>query len=94
MKWMFLGFAVVAQIGTAHADEYVNGYYRNNGAYVEPHYRSSPNNTVYDNWSTKGNTNPYTGQEGTRNPYGSSGSSSYGLYGSGSSSSSGSNRRW
>lgn len=93
MKWMFLGFAVVVQIGIAHADEYVNGYTRSNGTYVEPHYRSSPNNTAYDNWSTKGNVNPYTGQEGTRNPYGSSGSSSYGLYGSGSSSF-GSSRRW
>ena len=27
---------------------------------------SSPNNTTYDNWSTRGNVNPYTGQLGTR----------------------------
>lgn len=87
-----LGFALM--VASVHADEYVNGYTRSNGTYVEPHYRSSPNNTAYDNWSTKGNTNPYTGQEGTRNPYGTSGSSSYGLYGGGSSSSFGSNRRW
>jgi len=25
------------------------------------------NNTTYDNWSTRGNVNPYTGQVGTRN---------------------------
>ena len=31
------------------ADTYVNGYYRSNGTYVAPHYRSSPNNTVTDN---------------------------------------------
>ena len=48
----------------AQADVYVNGYYKSNGTYVQPHYRSSPNSTTYDNWSTRGNTNPYTGQRG------------------------------
>jgi hypothetical protein len=31
------------------------------------HWRSSPNNTTYDNWSTRGNVNPYTGEVGSRN---------------------------
>ena len=48
---------------------YVQGYYRSDGTYVQPHFRSSPNSTTLDNWSTKGNINPYTGQRGTRNPY-------------------------
>ena len=52
----------------ALADTHVNGYYKQNGTYVEPHYRSSPNNTKADNFSTKGDVNPYTGQEGTSNP--------------------------
>jgi len=58
----------------AYAGVYVNGYYRDtNGdgyknTYVQPHYRSSPNHSTYDNYSTKGNTNPYTGQTGTVNP--------------------------
>ena len=57
-------------LGTAaHADQYVNGYYRQNGTYVEPHYQTSPNNTLLDNYSTKGNVNPYTGQAGTVDPY-------------------------
>lgn len=34
--------------------------------YVQSHYRTSPNNTVSDNWSTVGNVNPYTGQAGTK----------------------------
>lgn len=93
MRFFFAACGFALLIGSAHADEYVNGYTRSNGTYVEPYYKSSPNNSTYDNFSTKGNVNPYTGQEGTRNPYGSS-SSSYGLYGSGSSSSFGSNRRW
>lgn len=52
----------------AFADTYVSGYYRSNGTYVKPHYRSSPNSSQYDNWSSKGNTNPYTGKKGYRTP--------------------------
>ena len=92
MKFLFIACVFALPIGAAHADEYVHGYTRSNGTYVEPYYKSSPNNSAYDNFSTKGNTNPYTGQEGTRNPYGST-NSGYGLYGSGSSSY-GTNRRW
>ena len=39
------------------------------GTYKPPYVRTSPNNTKLDNWSTKGNTNPYTGKKGTVNPY-------------------------
>lgn len=53
----------------ASADVYVDGYTRSNGTYVSPHYRSSPNGTTMDNYSTQGNTNPYTGSTGYRNPY-------------------------
>ncbi|MCC6932576.1 MAG: hypothetical protein IT292_04895 [Deltaproteobacteria bacterium] len=42
---------------------------RKNGTYVAPHYRSSPNSTKLDNWSTEGNINPYTGKTGTKDPY-------------------------
>ncbi|MHC5820172.1 MAG: hypothetical protein ACYT04_30965, partial [Nostoc sp.] len=52
----------------ALADTSVNGYYRSNGTYVEPYHRSDSNGTTYDNYSTRGNVNPYTGQSGTRNP--------------------------
>jgi len=44
----------------------VRGYYRSNGTYVRPHYRSSPNSTQRDNYSTYGNYNPYSGKRGTR----------------------------
>jgi hypothetical protein len=47
---------------------YVNGYYRRNGTYVKGHYRTNPDNSFYNNWSTKGNVNPYTGKVGTRRP--------------------------
>lgn len=50
----------------ASADEYVKPHFTKDGKYVEGYYRTSPNNTTLDNYSTKGNTNPYTGKPGTR----------------------------
>ncbi len=44
----------------------VHGYTRKDGTYVAPYVRTSPNNTKSDNYSTKGNINPYTGKEGTK----------------------------
>lgn len=43
----------------------VKGYYRKDGTYVQPHMRSSPDNTPYNNYSYPGNTNPYTGKTAT-----------------------------
>jgi len=45
----------------------VKGYYRKDGTYVQPHYRSSPDGNPYNNWSYPGNTNPYTGKVATGN---------------------------
>ena len=50
----------------ALADTFVNGHFRSDGTYVEPHYRSTPDGNFSNNWSTRGNVNPYTGQWGTR----------------------------
>lgn len=47
----------------------VKGYVNKNGTYVAPHYRSKPNSTTLDNYSTRGNYNPYTGQVGSKDPY-------------------------
>jgi hypothetical protein len=55
---------LVAIVGQVRADETVRGYFRSNGTYVQSYHRSSPNGTVIDNWSFKGNVNPYTGQTG------------------------------
>ena len=55
---------LVGIAGTAMAGR-VGGYYRSNGTYVQPYNRSDSNGTVTDNYSFKGNTNPYTGREGT-----------------------------
>jgi hypothetical protein len=52
----------------AQGSHRVEGHYRADGSYVAPHYQTNPNNTPFDNWSTKGNYNPYTGQPGTITP--------------------------
>jgi len=46
----------------------VSGYTRHDGTHVAPSHATNPNQTKLDNWSTKGNVNPYTGKEGTRKP--------------------------
>lgn len=53
----------------AEAAVRIKGYFRSSGTFVQPHYRSNPNSSIFDNWSTKGNTNPYTGKSGTVNPF-------------------------
>lgn len=56
-------------------DEYVWGYDRDSDGdgyketHVDGYHRSKANNNPYDNYSTKGNTNPYTGEKGYTNPY-------------------------
>lgn len=67
LLWLILAVAVAAP--SLDAQVHVRGYYRRDGTYVRPHVRSSPNSTTLDNYSTRGNINPYTGEPGTRNPY-------------------------
>ncbi len=47
-------------------DVYVKPYYRKDGTFVDGHMRSSPDRDFFNNWSTKGNVNPYTGKEGSK----------------------------
>lgn len=70
MKKLSIFLAIVAILAvSAFGDTYVRGHYRKNGTYVTPHYRSNPNGSRFDNYSTKGNVNPYTGKRGTQSPY-------------------------
>jgi hypothetical protein len=77
MKNIFVVIIVLFST-SAIADDYVNGYTKSNGTYVQPHYRSGADSTNINNYSTKGNTNPYTGTQGTVEPnYQSYGNSSH-----------------
>lgn len=70
---LFLAFVIMGTslVGIAEARTIsVKGYYKPSiGKYIMPSYRTSPNKTKIDNYSTKGNYNPYNGKRGTVNPY-------------------------
>jgi hypothetical protein len=74
MKQLFFGFAILTLTFSflfspiADAVVSVKGYYRSDGTYVAPHYRSDPDGIPTNNWSYPGNTNPYTGVTATGNP--------------------------
>ncbi len=66
-----IAFCLAVAIGpqSAVAQSHVDGYVRRDGVYVPPHYRSNPDGNRLNNWSVQPNVNPYTGQQGTQNPY-------------------------
>ena len=72
-NWILTIFALILMLFLSglpiEARVKVKGYYRKNGTYVSPHYRSNPDHLRLNNWSTKGDYNPYTGKQGTVNPY-------------------------
>lgn len=69
MKYAMAILALVSVPAFARGSHEVSGHYRSNGTYVQPHMQTNPNETKLDNWSTRGNINPYTGREGTVDPY-------------------------
>jgi hypothetical protein len=55
--------------GSSSHSHSVSGYTNSHGTYVAPHHATNPNSTKLDNYSTRGNVNPYTGAVGTKSPY-------------------------
>ena len=51
---------------TNPSSQYVGPSVTRNGQYRSGYYRTTSNGTDKDNYSTLGNTNPWTGQAGTR----------------------------
>lgn len=69
MRTFILAATVLALAGTASAkggSHSTRGYVKSSGSYVAPSHARNPNSTRVDNYSTKGNVNPYTGAAGTR----------------------------
>jgi hypothetical protein len=54
--------------GSNPNSHYVQPHYNSNGSLTQGHYQTNPNSTTLDNYSTRGNVNPYTGATGTRRP--------------------------
>jgi hypothetical protein len=67
-KTIFLLVAAVSFPAMA-ADQYVQGYMKRDGTYVAPHHRTAPDHNPYNNYSTQGNANPYTGKSGSRDAW-------------------------
>lgn len=67
-----LGIVVIglAAAAAAQADPvYVRPHIRSDGTYVPPHYRTSPDSSLLNNYSTRPNYNPYSGRAGTVDPF-------------------------
>lgn len=65
MKILALAILAAASF-PAVAQTYVNPHVRQDGTYVPGYFRSAPDSTVDNNYGTRGNYNPYTGQTGTQ----------------------------
>ena len=63
-KLIILAFLFVSSIASVQADVWVNGYTNSYGTWVPGYYRSSPDSSFSNNYSSWGNTNPHTGQRG------------------------------
>ena len=59
---VFFSTAAMAQV-------YVSPHVDRNGNYTQGHYRSNPDGNPHNNYSTRGNVKPYTGQAGRVDPY-------------------------
>jgi len=59
MKWLLLLLSL-----PAFAQVHVRPSVTKRGVYRHPHVRTAPNHTQGDNYSAKGNVNPYTGKAG------------------------------
>jgi hypothetical protein len=66
VRILLVTLLVLPAICEAAGRTYVGGYVRKDGTYVPPHYRTTPDASFYNNWSTLGNINPYTGKPGTK----------------------------
>lgn len=50
----------------ATSEHLVGGYYRRDGHFVQPYHATNADGTLNNNYSTRGNINPYTGVAGTK----------------------------
>jgi len=62
--------SVRSYVAPRASDSRTRGYTRHNGTYVHSYMHSAQDSTKLNNFSTKGNVNPYTGKVGTKDPNG------------------------
>lgn len=62
-------FFLIPMSADAAASLRTKSYTTKKGTYVPAHRATNPNRSKADNWSSKGNSNPYTGKAGTKKTY-------------------------
>ena len=62
---LILGLSGLAEAGQTR----VRQHQRKNGTIVQQHYRTTPDRSKNNNWSSKGNINPHTGKKGSRSAW-------------------------
>lgn len=67
--FLILAWALPVMAQYYGQDQTVQGHVRRDGTYVQPYHRTAPDGNRFNNYSTQGNVNPYTGQMGTVDPY-------------------------
>lgn len=68
MKTLGIFLLLSTSFALAQKPVHVKATTTKTGEYRQAHERTAPNKTQTDNYSAKGNTNPYTGKAGTRTP--------------------------
>ena len=71
MRKLFLllvGSLCILSLNANAAYKSNRGYMRKNGTYVSSYIKTAPNKTKLDNFSTKGNRNPFNGKKGYKSP--------------------------
>lgn len=67
---LFIVFFTTAKANSVLAYQRVRSYYKKStGTYVNSYFRTHSNSYKFDNWSSKGNYNPYTGKKGYKSWY-------------------------
>ena len=66
MKKFILVLALILVCIGAEAQVRVRSYFKRDGTFVPTHIRTLPNTSTWDNYSTRGNVNPYNGKKGYR----------------------------
>lgn len=74
---VILALLLISIVTFSHAKN-VRGYTKSNGTHVSSYHAKSPDSTVRNNYSYKGNANPYTQKAGTDYDRGSKSSEYYG----------------
>ncbi|MDA8084001.1 MAG: hypothetical protein M0024_10130 [Nitrospiraceae bacterium] len=75
MKRLLFAVLLSMMLSGVVSAEWVRGSYKDTDGdgikdtYVNGYNRTKADNNPYNNYSTRGNVNPYTGQSGTVNPY-------------------------